>query len=63
MLLCLRHILITTNSGLKINVLKHALLSSKKIQLMLEFYSGTLMHGQLYKNKVRYIGVGLHSFL
>lgn len=43
--------------------LENSALISSKLQLMLEFYSGKSTDGQFYKNKVKYIGVGLHAFL
>jgi hypothetical protein len=43
--------------------LENSSLISNKVQLMLEFYSGKSIHGQLYRNKGRYIGIGLHAFL
>jgi len=43
--------------------LENSSLTSSKVQLMLEFYSGKSMHGQFYKDKIKYIGVGLHAFL
>lgn len=43
--------------------LENSALISSKVQLMLEFYSGKSIHGQLYKDNVRYIGIGLHAFL
>jgi hypothetical protein len=43
--------------------LENSSLISSKVQLMLEFYSGKSIHGQLYKDSVKYIGIGLHAFL
>jgi len=43
--------------------LENSSLISNKVQLMLEFYSGKSIHGQLYKDSVKYIGIGLHAFL
>ena len=43
--------------------LENSSLISSKVQLMLEFYSGKSIHGQFYKDSVKYIGVGLHAFL
>jgi hypothetical protein len=43
--------------------LENSSLLSNKIQLMLEAFSGKSVHGQFYKDKVRYIGIGLHAFL
>lgn len=36
---------------------------SKKVQLMLEYYQGNSIHGQFFRNKVEYFGIGLHSFI
>lgn len=36
---------------------------SKKVQLMLEYYQGNSIHGQFFRNKVQYFGIGLHSFI
>lgn len=43
--------------------LENSALISNKVQLMLEYYSGKSMHGQFYKNKIKYIGVGVQAFL
>jgi hypothetical protein len=43
--------------------LENAALISNKVQLMLEFYSGKSFHGQFYKERIRYIGIGLQAFL
>jgi len=43
--------------------LESATLISNKVQLMLEFYSGKSFHGQFYRDKIRYIGIGLQAFL
>lgn len=43
--------------------MENSMLMSNKIQLMLEFYSGKSIHGQFYRNKVRYVGIGLQAFL
>lgn len=43
--------------------LENSSLITNKVQLMLEFFSGKSMHGQLYKNSIKYIGIGLHAFL
>jgi hypothetical protein len=43
--------------------LENSSLVSSKVQLMLEFYSGKSIHGQLYKDTVKYVGLGLHAFL
>ena len=43
--------------------LENSYLTSSKVQLMLEFYSGRSMHGQFYRDKIRYLGLGLHAFL
>ena len=33
---------------------------SRKLQLMAEYYNGYTPSGQFYKNKVEYLGLGLH---
>ena len=43
--------------------LENSTMISNKVQLMLEYYVGKSIHGQLYQNKVQYIGIGLHAFL
>lgn len=43
--------------------LENSSLISSKVQLMLEFYSGKSIHGQLYRDTVKYVGLGLHAFL
>lgn len=43
--------------------LENSALISNKVQLMLEYYSGKSIHGQFYKDKIQYIGIGLHAFL
>ena len=43
--------------------LENSKLISNKVQFMLEFYSGKSIHGQFYRDKVRYIGIGVQAFL
>lgn len=42
---------------------ENSYLLGHKVQLMLEGFSGRSMHGQFFKDKIRYIGIGLHAFL
>lgn len=43
--------------------LENSALIGNKVQFMLEYYSGKSMHGQFYKNKIKYIGIGVQAFL
>jgi len=43
--------------------LENSKLLSNKIQLMLEVFNGKSVCGQLFKDKVQYIGVRIHAFL
>lgn len=53
-----------TGVSLKAGVqLENSKLLSNKIQLMLEMFNGKSIHGQFFKDKVQYIGIGIHAFL
>lgn len=43
--------------------LENSALINSKVQLMLEFYSGKSIHGQFYRDKVTYVGIGIQAFL
>ncbi len=43
--------------------LENSALIGNKVQFMLEYYSGKSMHGQFYKNRIKYIGIGVQAFL
>lgn len=43
--------------------LENSKLLSNNIQLMLEVFNGKSVHGQFFKDKVQYIGIGIHAFL
>jgi hypothetical protein len=34
----------------------------RKLQLLMEYYSGKSPHGQFYENTIEHFGVGLHFF-
>lgn len=37
--------------------------NSSKVLVMLEYFRGKSIHGQLYNNNTEYVGVGVHAFL
>jgi hypothetical protein len=43
--------------------LENSSLISNKVQLMLEYYSGKSMHGQFYRDRIQYVGIGIQAFL
>jgi hypothetical protein len=43
--------------------LENVLLNERRIQLMLEYFDGYSPNGQFFRDKIQYIGLGLHLYL